>query len=96
MNVCMIEINVGIPISYILPDLPTECPAHISTKNIKTIEMNVLTIEVNVHLPILQPIAARTRSHDSEPIASRRRSQQDLTDITGFVDVKTGSNLHNN
>ena len=41
-----------------------------------------------------EPIAARTRSHDSAPIASRTRSQHDLTDMTGFVDVKTGSNLH--
>ena len=41
-----------------------------------------------------EPIAARTRSHDSEPIASRARSQQDLTDIAGFADAKTGSNLH--
>ena len=40
-----------------------------------------------------KPIAARTRSHDSEPIASRTRSQQVLTDIAGFADVKTGSNL---
>ena len=41
-----------------------------------------------------EPIAARTRSHDLEPIASRTRSQQDWTDIAGFADVKTGSNLH--
>ena len=40
-----------------------------------------------------EPIAARTRSHDSEPIASRTRNQLDLTDIAGFADVKTGSNL---
>ena len=41
-----------------------------------------------------EPIAARTRSHDSEPIACRTRSQQDLTDIAGFADVETVSNLH--
>ena len=41
-----------------------------------------------------EPIAVGTRSHDSEPIASRTRSQHDWTDITGFADVKTGSNLH--
>ena len=41
-----------------------------------------------------EAIAARTRSHDPEPIASRMRSQQDLTDIVGFADVKTGSNLN--
>ena len=41
-----------------------------------------------------EPIAASTRSHDPEPIASRMRSQQDLTDITGFADVKTGSTLN--
>ena len=41
-----------------------------------------------------EPIAARTSSHDSAPIASRTRSQQDLTDIAGFADVKTGPNLH--
>ena len=41
-----------------------------------------------------EPIAARTRSHDSESIASRTRSQQDWTEIAGFADVKTGSNLH--
>ena len=41
-----------------------------------------------------EQISARTRSHDSENIASRTRSQQDLTDIAGFADVKTGSNLH--
>ena len=35
-----------------------------------------------------EPIAARTRSHDSEPIASRARRQHDLTDIAGFADVK--------
>ena len=41
-----------------------------------------------------EPIAARTRSHDSEPITSRMRSQQDLTDTAGFADVKSGSNLN--
>ena len=41
-----------------------------------------------------KPIAVRTRSHDSEPIASRTRCQPDLTDIAGFADVKTGSNIH--
>ena len=41
-----------------------------------------------------EPIVARTRSHDSAPIASRTRSQQDLTDIAGFADVRTGSNIH--
>ena len=41
-----------------------------------------------------EPIAARTRSHDTEPIASRTRSQQDLIDIAGFADGKTGSNLN--
>ena len=34
------------------------------------------------------------QGHDSEPIASRTRNQQDLTDIAGFADAKTGSNLH--
>ena len=41
-----------------------------------------------------EPIAARARSHNSDPIASRTRSQQDLTDIAGFADVETASNLH--
>ena len=41
-----------------------------------------------------EPIAARTRSHDPEPISSRMRRQQDLTDIAGFASVKTGSNLN--
>ena len=41
-----------------------------------------------------EPIAVRTRNHDSEPIASRTGSQQDLTDITGFPDIKSGSNLN--
>ena len=36
-----------------------------------------------------EPIAARTRSHGPEPIAIRIRSQQDLTDIAGFADVKS-------
>ena len=41
-----------------------------------------------------ETIAARTRSNDTEPIASRTRSQQDLTDIGGFADVKAGSKLN--
>ena len=41
-----------------------------------------------------EPIAARTRRHDSESTASRTISQQDLTDIAGFADVETGSNLN--
>ena len=41
-----------------------------------------------------KPVAARTRSHDSEPIATRTRSQQDLTDIAGFDDIKLGPNLN--
>ena len=41
-----------------------------------------------------ESIVARTRSHDPEPIASRTRSQQNLTDIGVLADVKTGSNLH--
>ena len=41
-----------------------------------------------------EPIAARTRSHDSAPIASRTRSQQDLTDIADFADIKAGLNLN--
>ena len=41
-----------------------------------------------------RPIAARTRRHDSESTTSRTRSQQDLTDIAGFADVETGSNLN--
>ena len=53
--------------------------------------MPVETEETNIEE---EPIAARTRSHDSEPIAGRTSSQQDLTDIAGFADVKTGSNLH--
>ena len=40
-----------------------------------------------------EPFATRTKSHDSEPIVNRIRSQQDLTDIAGVADVKTGSNL---
>ena len=35
-----------------------------------------------------EPIAARTRNHDSEPIATRTRSLHDLTDIAGFTDIK--------
>ena len=41
-----------------------------------------------------ETIAARTRSNDTEPIASRTRSQQYLTDIGGFADVKAGSKLN--
>ena len=41
-----------------------------------------------------EPIAARTRSHDSAPIATRTRSQEGLTDIAGFADIKLGSNLN--
>ena len=32
--------------------------------------------------------------HDSEPIVSRTRSQQDLTEVAGFADIKTGTNLN--
>ena len=53
-RVVTIEINVGIPISYSLPDLPTECqPAWNEVSTYMTIEINVLTIEINVLLPIL-------------------------------------------
>ena len=41
-----------------------------------------------------EPIAARTRSHDSEPIAIRNRSQQDLTDTAGFAVSKSGSKMN--
>ena len=41
-----------------------------------------------------EPIAARTRSHDSETIATRTRRPTDLTDIAGFADIKSGSNLN--
>ena len=30
-------------------------------------------------------IAKRTQSHDTEPIASRTRSQQDLTEMAGLL-----------
>ena len=36
-------------------------------------------------------IAARARSYEPKPIASRMRCQQDLTDIAGFAYVKTES-----
>ena len=38
-----------------------------------------------------EPIAVRTRSHDAAPIASRTRSQLDLTEEADFSDVRTGS-----
>ena len=47
--------------------------------------------EEDVHDSSLEeekPIAARTRNHYSEPIATRTRSQHDLTDIAGFTDIK--------
>ena len=53
--------------------------------------------EENVHDSSLEeeePIAARTRSHDSKLIATRCRSQQDMTDIASFADIKLGSNLN--
>ena len=40
-----------------------------------------------------EPIAARTRSHDSVPIVIKTRCQLDLTDIPGFAGVRSGSNL---
>ena len=49
--------------------------------------------EEDVHNSSLES-AARIRSHDSEPIATRTRSQKDLTDIPGFADIKLGSNLN--
>ena len=33
-------------------------------------------------------VATRTQSHDIEPIASRTRNPQDLTEIAGFANVK--------
>ena len=63
-------------------------------------ENNVHEVEptpVDTEQPSLEeeePIAAGTRSHDVAPIASRTRSQQDLSDIAGFADTKTGSNLN--
>ena len=56
----------------------------------------VLVEEVEVHDSSLEEeeaIAARRRSQYSEPIATRTRNQQDLTDIAGFADIKSGSNL---
>ena len=64
------------------------------------VEENVqeqVPVEENIHDSSVEEeeqIAARTRSHDSEPIATRTRSQQDLTDIAGFADIKSGSNLN--
>ena len=34
----------------------------------------------------------RTQSHDSEPIASRTRSQQNLTEMAGFANIEIGTN----
>ena len=53
----------------------------------ETEQMPVEADETNVEED--EPIAARRRSHDSEPIASRTRGQQDLTGIAGFAEVKT-------
>ena len=36
----------------------------------------------------------RTQSHNEEPIASRTRSQQDLSELAGFADVKIGTNIN--
>ena len=44
-------------------------------------------VEAGIHDSGLEeePIAARTISHDPEPIASRTRNQQDLTEIAGLL-----------
>ena len=39
-------------------------------------------------------IAMRTQSHNAEPVASRTRSQQDLTEMEGFANIKIGDHLH--
>ena len=61
--------------------------------NVQEVEPTLIETE-ETSLEEVEPIAARMRRHDSEPIASSTRSQQELTDIAGFADVKTGSNLH--
>ena len=41
-----------------------------------------------------EPIATRTQSHDEEPIASSTLSQQGLSELAGFTDLKIGTNLN--
>ena len=62
--------------------------------NVQEVEPTPMESEQS-SLEEVEPLAARTRSHDSAHIASRTRSQQDdVTDIADFADVKTESNLH--
>ena len=58
----------------------------------ETEQMTAVTKDTNEEED--EPIAMRTQSHDSEPIASRTRSQQNLTEMAGFVDIKTGTNIN--
>ena len=41
-----------------------------------------------------EPIATRTQSRDEEPIASSTLSQQGLSELAGFTDLKIGTNLN--
>ena len=41
-----------------------------------------------------EPIATRMQSHDEEPIASSTLSQQGLSELAGFTDLKIGTNLN--
>ena len=61
-------------------------------KNVQEEEQAPVKVESSLEED--EPIATRTRSHDQEPIARRTRSQQDLTEMTGFDDIKPGSNMN--
>ena len=58
---------------------------------VETEQTPVDTDEINIE--DVEPVTARTRSHDSELIASCTRSQQDMTEIANFANLKTGSNV---
>ena len=68
------------------------------------IEQNVEdNIQETEHMPAIfedtddrenELIATRTRSHDEDPIASRTRSQHNLTEMAGYADVKVGTNIN--
>ena len=57
----------------------------------ETEQMPVVTEDTNEEEE--KPIVTRTQSHDSGPIASRTRSQQNLTEMAGFANIKIGTTI---